>query len=231
MTNQIPNIPHTLIGYISNCSLVPAGTLFTVDWILYQDIKQLIPNDPNGLVFYQKATYTIIVPSYIYNVISPGYHGFMIHPNTPQVTYLGPANIQYQPFSYNNNDVIKGDRLIIVGKKHNGVFAKYVSRNGSYNRSINVQLEKERFSPSINSVRVIKLVQPVVVPIVPVNPVKLPKVKKERTKSVKPVPLGPNLGLVYPNIEITVYQTTGNEQRVFVSIDVRQHQVSINLYM
>jgi hypothetical protein len=121
-----------------------------VDVELFQDIKQLIPDDPDGLVFFQKAIHKIIV--HAAENILPGYHEFIIDSSPPKVTYVGPSETETHPFT--EHTVKQGDRLLIVGKKNNGAFAKYVHLSG---RSIVVQLVNgELFNPSPNSVKVVK---------------------------------------------------------------------------
>jgi len=143
-----------IIGFVLNCSPFPRTTkslfLITVDEDFYQRIKELIPPNDKALVYFQKAIHKIIV--HAAENILPGYHEFLIDKTIPSITYIGLAELEKQPFS--EHKVKQGDRVLIVGKKHYGSYAKYAHLSG---KSIVVQLENgEFFNPSPNSVNLVK---------------------------------------------------------------------------
>jgi len=153
ISNQTISVPseNVIIGFVLNCQPFPNTNksirLIAADTELYQRIKEVIPADPNRLVFFNKAINKIIV--HAPENILPGYHEFSIDTNTPKISYVGPADAEYT-----NNPLKNGDRVLIVGKKNNGAFAMYLHESGN---SVVVQFDSgDKFNPSPKYVKAVK---------------------------------------------------------------------------
>jgi len=141
-----------LFGFVLNCQPFPNTNnslmLITVEKPFFQKLQKLIPNDPNGLVFFKKGVQKIII--HAPETILSGLHKFSVDPNTPKVSYLAEFE-QITIIKYNANP---GDRVVIVGKRNNGAFGKFVKYSG---KSIVVQIDEgEKYNPSPNSVKLVK---------------------------------------------------------------------------
>jgi len=152
MQTKMENQPQ--IGFVLNCQPFPNTNhslmLITVETSFFQKLQKLIPNDPNGLVFFKKGMQIIIV--HAPETILSGFYEFSVDPNIPKVSYLATAETDKITITESNTE--KGDRVIIVGKKNNGKYGKYVHKKG---HSIRVQLDEGRlFHPSPNSVKLVK---------------------------------------------------------------------------